>query len=260
MKPLLELVNHKQDLLRAATSPFSSGDQGVLEVEVGGKVREVLPQPSEQSGLGLPGGRLHVDGDHALCESWQQSGFDQGRLAATARSEDHAHREGLLRVGLLDADLPEVDALGEPVGASGAGEQFEEEIGVVLVEGSQALGDDPDLDLVPGPGGRRRRFLRILGQFLTPPRRDCRLERAVDQRGEIDVAVPIQSPKAILNRPQPHPGLPGDVGIEDEPVAISGQFVARREDQPLRSGGHGCLRGSKIIFGAIPALKVFRRD
>ena len=40
-----------------------------------------------------------------------------------------------------------MDALGEPVGPSGAGEQFQKEVGVVLVIGSQSFGDYLDRGL-----------------------------------------------------------------------------------------------------------------
>src|SRR5262249_13048484 len=87
---------------------------------------------------------LDVDGDDGLGQAREQPRFDQGRLATTARSEDVAHPEGLVRVHLFDADLPEVDGFGEPVATTGTGEQFEEEVGGVLVVGPKALGDDHD--------------------------------------------------------------------------------------------------------------------
>ena len=41
-----------------------------------------------------------------------------------------------------------------------------------------------------------------------------------------------------MDRPEGNPGLPGNVGVEDETVAMIGQFIARRQDHLLRTGGH----------------------
>src|SRR5208283_1966590 len=48
----------------------------------------------------------------------------------------------------LDLSLPEPDAVGQPVSITRAGKQFEEEVGILFIEGSQSLGDDLERSLV----------------------------------------------------------------------------------------------------------------
>ena len=134
MIPLLELVDHEQDLVRSLPDFLPRSDQCGTEIEVGGQVGVVLPQSSEQSGFSLLACRLDVDGDDRLGQAREQTGFDEGRLAAAARAEDVVHPEGLVRVHLFDPNLPEMDGFGEPVATARTGQQFEEEVFVLGIE------------------------------------------------------------------------------------------------------------------------------
>ena len=65
VQPLLELVQDDQHLLarRQALAP-AQRRQRLLQAQVAGQAGTALPQPVQQPGLGLLGGRLDVDGDH----------------------------------------------------------------------------------------------------------------------------------------------------------------------------------------------------
>src|SRR5436190_18670755 len=75
-------------------------------------------------------------------QSGQQPGLNQRRLAATARPVQQPDAEGLVRVGLLNAPLPEAEAVGQAVAVARAGQQLEKEIGVGGVIGAQPLWHD----------------------------------------------------------------------------------------------------------------------
>ena len=108
------------------------------------------------------GGRLDVNRQHMLGQPGQQPRLDQRRLAAARGTVDQADPEGGVGVGRLDPGLPEPEALGQAVAIAGAGQELEEEVGVVLVERPQPLGDDLDGGPTRGRirGGRSRRGLQ----------------------------------------------------------------------------------------------------
>ena len=81
----------------------------------------------------------------------QQPRLDHRRLAASRGPVDQPDAEGLVRIGRLDPRLPESEPVREPVAVPRAGQQLEEELGVVLVEGAEALRDDPDRIDCPSP-------------------------------------------------------------------------------------------------------------
>ena len=154
-EPLLELVEDQQHLLaRAQDPPAPQRRQRIDQVQSGGQVGAGLAQAPQQPGLGLLGRRLDVDRQHVLAQPGQQPRLDQRRLAAARRAVDQADAERRVGVGRLDPGLPEPEALGQAVAVARAGQQLEEEVGVVLVERPQPLGDDLDGPAVGvGPPG-----------------------------------------------------------------------------------------------------------
>ena len=113
-----------------------------------GQFRTRLSQALEQSGFGLLGGCLDVDRKDVLCQPGQKSRLDQRRLSATRGTVDQPHLEGQVGVDLLDLSFPESDALRQSVPVPRSGKQFQEEVGILLIEGSQPLRHDPDRSLV----------------------------------------------------------------------------------------------------------------
>ena len=81
-------------------------------------------------------------------QAGQEARLQEGRFAAARRAIDQADAKGFFGVNRLDLRLPEADALGQAIAVARAGKQLEEEVGVVLVEGAQALGDDFDGSLI----------------------------------------------------------------------------------------------------------------
>ena len=152
MQPLLELVEHQQDLgavrgdripaVTTSRAPPELGE-GLNQAEVVRQFGAALAQALEQSGLGLARRGLDVNGLDMLRQPGQQPGLNQRRLAATARPVQQPDAEGLVRVCLLDAPLPEAEAVGQAVAVARAGQQLEKEIGVGGVVGAQPLGDHP---------------------------------------------------------------------------------------------------------------------
>ena len=110
--------------------------------------RTRLAQALEQPSFGLFRGRLDVDRKDVLAETGQESRLDQRRLAAARGTVDQPHLESQVGVDLLDLALPESDAVGQSVPVPRSGKQFQEEVGIMLVEGSQPLRDDLDRSLV----------------------------------------------------------------------------------------------------------------
>ena len=126
-------VRPRRSAARASTRPSPGPGPG-----------HALRRPFEQPGLGLRRGRLDVDRQDVLGQPGQQPRLDQRRLAAARGAVDQADLEGGVGVGRLDPGLPEPEALGQAVAVARAGQELEEEVGVVLVERPQALGDDLD--------------------------------------------------------------------------------------------------------------------
>jgi hypothetical protein len=107
-------------------------------------IRADLPQTLEKPTLRVLRGRLDIDHQDVLRYPRQQPCFHQRRLAAARWSVDQPDTECSVRVVCFDACLPEPDALRESFSVSWSRKQFQEEVGVVLVEGAEALGDDLD--------------------------------------------------------------------------------------------------------------------
>ncbi len=92
-----------------------------------------------------------------LAEPGQKSRLDQRRLATARGTVDQPDLERQVGVDLLDLALPELDAVGQSVSIPRSRQQFQEEIGVMLIERSQPSGDDLDRSMVGvGLPGRRR--------------------------------------------------------------------------------------------------------
>ena len=198
-------------------------------------------QPFEQADLSVIGSRFEVDGEHRF-QTGEETGLDEGRLAAAARAVDHSHGEGPIRSGLLDASLPEVDALGQPVRMAGAGEKLEEEVGVVLVEGPQALGDDLDKLLLSQCGPRSVPQRTESAQFGPSLRRDYRFQSIrLLYPEEVDKPLFLQVAKMVANILLEHLGMLGDIGIEYATILIVGQFLTCPE-YDKRGWFHGAMQ------------------
>ena len=130
--------------------------QRIDQPQSSGQFGTRLAQALEQPGFGLLRGRLDVDRQDMLRQPGQKSRLDQRRLAATRGTVDQTHPKRLVGVDLLDLSLPEPDAVGQSIPVPRSGKQFQEEVGIMLVEGSQPFGDDLDRSLVgvglPGSG------------------------------------------------------------------------------------------------------------
>ena len=149
MEPLLELVQDQQHLLPGTQHPsLPHRRQGIDQPDPRWQIGADLPQCLQQPGFGLLRGRLDVDRQDMLRQPGQKSRLDQRRLAAARGTVDQPHPEGLVGVGPFDPGLPEPDAVGQTVPVPRSGQQFQEEVGVMLVEGPQALGDDLDRSLI----------------------------------------------------------------------------------------------------------------
>ena len=107
-----------------------------------------MRKPSEQSGFRLLRGRFDVDRKDVLSQPGQKSRLHQRRLAATRGTVDQPHLEGQVGIDLLDLSLPESDAVRQSVPVPRSGKQFQEEVGIMLIEGSQPFRDDLDRSLV----------------------------------------------------------------------------------------------------------------
>ena len=131
-----------------------------------GKFRTRLAQALEQPGFRLLGGRLDVDRKDVLAQPGQQSRLDQRRLCRNPRAVDQPNLESQVGVDLLDLSLPESDAVGQSIPVPRSGKQFQEEVGIMLIERSQPLGDDLDRSLVRvGLPGCRAGVERIPGSI-----------------------------------------------------------------------------------------------
>ena len=157
MEPLLELVQDQQHLpLRWQDATPSQVCQRIDQPQSSGQFRTHLAQALEQPSFRLLRGRLDVNRKDMLAQPGQKPRLDQRRLAATRGTVDQPHLERQVGVDLLDLSLPEPDAVGQTIPVPRSGKQFQEEVGIMLVEGSQPLRDDLDRSLVgvglPGCG------------------------------------------------------------------------------------------------------------
>ena len=135
VQPLLELVQHDEDLLARGQNLAAAQARHRRRQAVGpGQVGALLRHRRHQPGLGPVRRGLDVDGPDVIGQPGHQAGLDQRRLAAARRPVDQPHGERLLGVGLLDAGLPEADARGQPIPVAGAGQEAQEEVRVGGVE------------------------------------------------------------------------------------------------------------------------------
>ena len=139
--------------------PTAQCRQRLFQTQVVGQGRTPFAQAVQQAGFRFLGGRFDVDGDHVVGQARQQPRLHQRRLAAAGWPVDQAHRERVVGVRFFDAGLPEPNAVGQSVPITRAGQQFEEEVGIVGVEGPQAFRHD--LDRLAGPRSASSEKCRI---------------------------------------------------------------------------------------------------
>ena len=162
VEPLLELIENDKDFLPcwdALSTPQCR--QRVLQAQVVGQLRAMLPQTTQEPVVRLPSRRLDVNWNQMMRKPGQQSRLHQRRLAAAGRSVDQPHRKGPVGVHFLDAVLPETDAVGQPFPIPSPGQQFQEEIGILRIERPQPFRNDLD-----GRGLGRRCCRRRVGGNL----------------------------------------------------------------------------------------------
>ena len=156
-EPLLELIQDQQHLaLGWQDATPSQVCQRIDQPQFSGQFRTDLAQALEQPSFRLLRGRLDVNRQDVLAEPGQKSRLHQRRLAAARGTVDQPDLESQVGVDLLDLPLPELDAVGQSVPVPRSGKQFQEEVGIMLIEGSQPSWDDLDRSLVgvglPGCG------------------------------------------------------------------------------------------------------------
>ncbi len=139
VQPLLELVDHQQHLAVSTGTGHPQLGTGCRQVDVGGQMRQVLAKLLEQPHFRVGGGGFDKDRQYLVAEPGQQPRFHQRRLAATGRAVDQAHGKRLVRIGLLDAVLPEADALGQSVAITRARQEFQKEVRILGIKRPQAL-------------------------------------------------------------------------------------------------------------------------
>ena len=84
---------------------------------------------------------LNVDGNRVVGQAGSKPALTSDDFRSpTVRRSGRWRRSG--RLALLNARLPEANALGQAIAIARPGEQLEEEIGIVLVERRQSFGDD----------------------------------------------------------------------------------------------------------------------
>ena len=157
-QPLLELIQDQQHLaLGWQDATLSQVRQRLDQPQFSRQFRTDLAQALEQPGFRLIRGRLDVNRQDVLAEPGQKSRLDQRRLAAARGAVDQPDLESQVGVDLLDLALPELDAVRQSVPIPRTGQEFQEEVGIMLIERSQPSWDDLDRSLVGVglPGGGR---------------------------------------------------------------------------------------------------------
>ena len=244
------------------TRPRRSAAIESTRCQLGGQVRTGLAQRPAAAAASVSSGVASMyTGQHVLAQPGQQARLDQRRLAAARGAVDQPDLEGGVGVGGFDPGLPEPEALGQAVAVAGAGQELQEEVGVVAVERPQALGDDLDgrgrrSRAARGGGavasaGRARRRATAPGAVAGSPdaasawrkcRRSSARSRAVLYRSDarlasIFMADPLQLPG---DRVVDLPGrarlgggdLLEDLGVRRRPGTASGRSAARRRRRP----------------------------
>src|ERR1700730_7075675 len=115
-----------------------------------------FPQPAEQMRFGVFGARLAIDHEHTPLQSRQQAGSHQRRLAAAGRAVNQTDLERAFPIRLFDASFPESNAVGESLSVTWAGQQVQEEFGIMGIEAPQPFGYDWGSLSVGGDARRQR--------------------------------------------------------------------------------------------------------
>ena len=156
-KPLLELVEHHEHL--AALAEIISATQCQERIDQSGALGQprnrLLDSPQEPSHC-FTRRRLEIDRRDMFSQARQEPRLDQRRFTAPGRTINHPHTKRLVRVSRLDPRLPKPQSVRQPLSVARTGQQFEEEVGVVLVERAESLGNDPQRpggSIPTAPGG-----------------------------------------------------------------------------------------------------------
>ena len=130
---------------RASASDASAARRGMC-------FRSVLSSRSSVS-LGVASTKI---GSTCEARCGSRPAFTKRRLATAGGSVHHAHGKRRVGVHLLDARLPETDRVRQSLAITRTGQQFQEEVLVLLVERAQPLGNNPQRRLRTGVGCRSR--------------------------------------------------------------------------------------------------------
>src|SRR5208282_6206986 len=118
------------------------GSQCFFQRQVVGQSRTAFPQTVQQARLRFLGGGFDVNGQRVLGQTRQQPRLHQGRLATARWTTDQSHRERLFGVCLFYERLPKTNTVGQSFPVARTGQQLQEEIGIVSVEGPQPFRHD----------------------------------------------------------------------------------------------------------------------
>ena len=195
MEPLLELVQDDQDLAAGWDQGTAAQPRdGLDQAHPGGTSFGCPTQGVAEARFRRARGRLDIHPDDRGRDLAEQPGADHRRLPAAAGPAEQADAEGTLPLTGIDPDLPEAEALRQPVAIARAGQQAQEEVAILDVERPQALGSN--LDCRPHSGVRGGRVLLRVG--LSP--RPC------------DRSAPAVAKARGSRRSQPESQVIGQVG------------------------------------------------
>ena len=112
-----------------------------------------------------------------MAEPREESRLDQRRFPAARGTVDQPDLEASVGVDLLDPALPELDAVRQSVSIARAGQEFQEEVGIMFIERSQPSWHNLDRPMagigLPGCGGSPSTSWRSSTRSQTPLRADA---------------------------------------------------------------------------------------
>src|SRR6516165_9799434 len=145
MEPLLELIQDQQHLPPGRQqAAYPHVHQRIDQPQTWGQFRTRLTYALEQPSFGLLRGGLDVNREDVLAQPGQESRLDQRRFPAARGAVDQTDLERPVGVDWLDPSLPELEAVRQSVAIPRSGEQFHEEVGIMLIERAQPSRDDLD--------------------------------------------------------------------------------------------------------------------
>ncbi len=155
VQPLLELIENDQYLgFRRVCGSFAKGGGCLGQAGTQRQAGKLPSKGREQASFGAIGRGFDVNRHDVRGQPGKQPCLHQRRLAAPRWTVDQADGKRPGRVGCVDAGFPCADRFGHALAVARAGQEPEEEIGVLDVESAQAFGDDANFTISPvSPAG-----------------------------------------------------------------------------------------------------------